>query len=76
MYCSGQLIRCLSISRNKNNLRTAQPQPKVAGSNKKKRVFNLKRKIPLPKNVYNHLKGCGILKSRGVRSGKLLKRKI
>ena len=47
MYCSGQLIHCLKISGNKNNLRTiepeiakklrtAQPQPKVTGSYKKK----------------------------------------
>ena len=49
MYCSGQLIPCLKISGNKNNLRTieaeiakklrtAQPQPKVTGSYKNKRV--------------------------------------
>ena len=39
-------------------------------------LFSLRRKSVLPNNVYNHLKGCDILKSRGVRSGKLLKRKI
>ena len=46
-YCSGQLIHCLKISINKNNLRlkspkklrTAQPEPKVTGSYKKKSVY-------------------------------------
>ena len=53
MYCSGQLIHCLRISGYKNNLRTiwgwslaknlrtAQVQPKVTGSYKKKRVVRL-----------------------------------
>ena len=49
-YCSGQLTHCLEISGNKNNLRriswdwnrqklrTTQPQPKITGLIKKKRV--------------------------------------
>ena len=52
MYCSGQLIHCLKISGNKNNLRqfeaeiakklrTAQPQPKATGSYKKNRLVVL-----------------------------------
>ena len=50
MYCSGQQIHCLKISRNKNNLehfeaeiakklRTTQPQPKVTGSYKKACIY-------------------------------------
>ena len=52
MYCCGQLIHCLKISENKNNLRhfeaeiakklrTAEPQPKVTGSYEKKRVHDV-----------------------------------
>ena len=38
-------------------------------------LFSLKTKSIVPANLYNHLKECGVLKTRGVRSGKLVKQK-
>ena len=38
-------------------------------------LFSLKTKSTVPANLYNHLKECGVLKTRGVRSGKLVQQK-
>ena len=38
-------------------------------------LFSLKTKSTVPANPYHHLKECGVLKIRGVRSGKLVKQK-
>ena len=65
--------KTLTVNRLHSKLNVPANRPLIKYS--RRQLLNLRAKITVPTEVYSHLKSCGIMKSRGVRSGQLLKRK-
>ena len=65
--------KTLTANRLHSKLNVPSNRPLIKYS--RRQLLNLRAKIAVPTEVYNHLKSCGIMKSRGVRSGQPLKRK-